>query len=92
MPNTESAKKRLRQNVVRRDRNRQVKSAVRTQIKKVITAVKAGDLAKAEAEFKLAAKGLDRAGSARVLHRNTASRYKSRLQQLIRKAKVAASA
>ena len=68
-----------------------MKSSVRTQIKKVLTAVKAGELANADNEFKLAAKLLDRAGAARVMHRNTASRYKSRLQQMIRKAKQAQS-
>jgi small subunit ribosomal protein S20 len=87
MPNTPSAKKRLRQSLERRDRNRQVKSTIRTQIKKVHAAVKERDVAKAEAEFRLAARRLDRAGAARVIHPNTASRYKSRLQRMIKKAK-----
>ena len=87
MPNTPSAKKRLRQDEVRRERNRKVKSALRTQLKKVRTAVKEGDLAKAELEFRVAAKRLDLAGAARVIHPNTASRYKSRLQQSLRKSK-----
>ncbi|MCA9197785.1 MAG: 30S ribosomal protein S20 [Pirellulaceae bacterium] len=89
MPNTAGARKRLRQSKVRRDRNRSVKTAVRTQIKKVREAVAAGDVGKAETEFVLAAKQLDRAGSHRVMHPNTTSRYKSRLSQLIRKAKQA---
>ena len=59
MPNTASAKKRLRQNVVRRDRNRAVKTAVRSQIKKVREAVESGEIEKAEEEFRLAAKRLD---------------------------------
>ena len=87
MPNTPSAKKRLRQNEVRRERNRSVKSAVRSQVKKVHTAIAAGDIAKAEEEFRLAAKRLDRAGAARIMHPNASSRYKSRLQHLIKKAK-----
>lgn len=87
MPNTPSAKKRLRQNVVRNERNRRVKSAVRSQVKRVRLAVKEGDLEKAETEFRLAAKRLDKAGAARVIHPNAASRYKSRLQHLIKKAK-----
>ncbi len=87
MPNTPSAKKRLRQNDVHRLRNRSIKSAVRTQIKKVRLAVDAGDLEKAEAEFRLAAKKLDRAGARNILHPNTSSRYKSRLQKLIKSAK-----
>ncbi len=50
-------------------------------------AVDAGDLEKAEAEFRLAAKKLDRAGARHILHPNTSSRYKSRLQKLIKSAK-----
>ena len=89
MPNSESAKKRLRQNEVLRLRNRSIKSAVRTQMKKVRTAVKDGDIAAAETEYRLAAKKLDKAGARRVLHPNTTSRYKSRLQKLIKTAKAA---
>jgi small subunit ribosomal protein S20 len=87
MPNTPSAKKRLRQNEVRRERNRSIKSAIRTQIKKVHTALAAGDTAKAEEEFRLAARGLDRAGATKVIHPNASARYKSRLQRMIKKAK-----
>jgi small subunit ribosomal protein S20 len=92
MPNTKSAKKRLRQDTQRRLRNRIVKSAVRTQIRKVRQAVQAGDLQKAGEEFRLACKRLDRAGAHGVLHRNTASRYKSRLANLIKKAQGTPSA
>ena len=91
MPNTASAKKRLRQNVVRRLRNRTVKSAVRTQIKRVHLAVESGDLEKADIEFKLAAKKLDKAGARKILHPNTSARYKSRLQKMIKTAKAAKS-
>ena len=91
MPNTASAKKRLRQTQTRRLRNRSIKSAVRTQMKKVRQAVASGDLDKAQTEFRLAAQKLDRAGAANILHRNTTSRYKSRLHSLIRKAKAESS-
>ena len=91
MPNTASAKKRLRQNEVRRLHNRTIKSAVRTQIKKVRQAVDAGEIDKAEAEFRAAAKKLDQAGAKRVIHPNKSARQKSRLQALIRKAKTASS-
>lgn len=91
MPNTASAKKRLRQSLIRRDRNRRSKSALRTQLKKVLVAVKEGNVAKAEEEFRLAAKRLDQAGAARVIHPNAAGRYKSRLQRAILKIKRAAS-
>lgn len=87
MPNNASASKRLRQNEVLRLRNRSIKSAVRTQIKKVRQAVAAGDIETAETEYKLAAKKLDKAGAKRVFHPNTSARYKSRLQKAIKTAK-----
>ena len=87
MPNCDSAKKRLRQNVVRRERNKSIKSAVKTQVKKVIAATQAGDIETAEAQFRLAAKYLDRAGAKRVIHKNAAGRKKSRLQKAIKAAK-----
>ena len=87
MPNTKSAAKRLRQDEVRRIRNRSVNSALKTQIKKVVAAVQEGDIDKAELQFRLAAKKLDQAGANRVIHKNAASRKKSRLQSLILKAK-----
>ena len=89
MPNTKSAKKRLRQDQVRRSRNRSVKSALRTQIKKIHTAVEAGDMDTAEKEFSVAAVKLDKAGSSKVIHKNTAARYKSRLQKKLKAAKSA---
>lgn len=87
MPNSKSANKRLRQNVTRRDRNRSVKSDLRTQLRKVREALTAGDVAAAEAGFILVAKKLDRAGSNNIMHRNTASRTKSRLQKAIKAVK-----
>jgi small subunit ribosomal protein S20 len=87
MPNTPSAKKRLRQNELRRERNRSATSALRSHIKKVRAAVAAGDVTRAEAEFRVAARRLDRAGAARVIHPNASARHKSRLQRLIRRAK-----
>ena len=87
MPNNATAKKRLRQSFVKRARNRGIKSAVRSQIRVVDEAIGAGDLEKAEKEFVAAASQLDKAGARRVFHPNTASRYKSRLAQRIRKAK-----
>ncbi len=87
MPNTKSAKKRLRQNIKRRLRNRMIKSAVKTQMRKVRRAVAEGDVDRAEAEFRLACKKLDKAAAKRVIHPNKAARHKSRLSELIRKLK-----
>ncbi len=87
MPNTASAKKRLRQTEVRNARNKAVKSALRTQLRKVREAVAAGDTGKAEAEMHSATKQLDRAGHKNIIHKNAAARPKPRLQKLIKGAK-----
>lgn len=91
MPNSEGAKKRLRQSFVRRDRNKSIKTAMRSQIRKVRESVESGDIGAAEEHFKLAAKRLDRAGAKNIIHRNVASRTKSRLQKLIKTAKTTAA-
>jgi small subunit ribosomal protein S20 len=87
MPNTKSAKKRLRQNEVRRARNRATKSAIKTQIRKVREAIVAGDVEKGETEFRLAAKRVDKAAAAGVVHANLAARVKSRLSAALKAAK-----
>jgi small subunit ribosomal protein S20 len=87
MPTSRSAKKRLRQQERRRLRNRTARSALRTHIKRVRAAVAENDLARAETEFQATAKKLDQSAAKKIIHANTASRYKSRLQQLIRKSK-----
>jgi small subunit ribosomal protein S20 len=87
MPNIASAKKRLRQSLVRRAKNRAVKSALKTECKKVVAALKDGSVEKAEGEFRTAAKKLDQAASKGVIHRNAAARTKSRLSAKIRTAK-----
>ena len=85
-------RKRLRQNAERRLRNRSRKSALRTQLRKVREALKAGDVARAETEARLAQKKLDQAGARRVIHPNKAARLKSRMQAAIRRAKSTAAA
>jgi small subunit ribosomal protein S20 len=87
MPNTKSAAKRLRQSTERREKNRSSKRAVRTQVRKVRDAVEAGDLARAQTELRLAAKKLDQAAAGKTIHRNAASRTKSRLAAAIKRAK-----
>jgi small subunit ribosomal protein S20 len=89
MPNSASAKKRLRQSQDRRLHNRTIKSALRTQIRKVRTAVQGGDVATSETEFKTVAKKLDQAASKKVIHSNQASRLKSRMSAAIKKIKTA---
>ncbi len=91
MPTSPSAKKRLRQSERRRLRNRAGRSMLRTHIKKVRTAVEGQNIEQAETDLKVAIRKLDQAGAKGIIHPNTASRYKSRLQQLVKKAKQTAS-
>jgi small subunit ribosomal protein S20 len=87
MPNIKSAKKRLKQNTVRRLRNRAAKHALKTQVKKVLAAVESGSAERAEAELRLAAKKCDKAAAKHVIHRNAAARVKSRLAAKVKKLK-----
>ncbi len=80
MFDTSSAAKRERQNVKRRLRNRETKSAVRTAVKKFQIAMQANDQDLAKEKFNLAIKLIDSAGSKGVFHANAVSRKKSRLQ------------
>jgi small subunit ribosomal protein S20 len=79
MPNIKSAKKRLKQSIARRERNRSGKKSIHTECKKVIAAVAAGSAEQAETEFRKAAKMLDKSAAKHVIHRNAAARTKSRL-------------
>ena len=79
MPNTPSAIKRLRQNVKRRMRNRIAKKLIKTYSKRALAAATAGELEKAEADFRTATAKIDKAGVRRILHPNTAARRKSKL-------------
>ena len=84
MPNTPSAKKRLRQNDKRRQHNRTLRSRMRTQLRRVRDAVVAGDTEKAQAELRVATKRLDQAAAKNLIHKNAAARSKSRLNKLVK--------
>jgi small subunit ribosomal protein S20 len=87
MPNSASAKKRVRQNATRRARNRWRLGEVRTAIKNFRTTVQSGDTAKADESLKAIYKLLDQVASTKTIHKNTASRYKSRLAARLNAAK-----
>ena len=76
MANIASAKKRARQAEVSRRRNASQRSMVRTAIKKVQSAIGAGDYASAQAAYLAAVPVIDRMG---IMHKNKAARHKSRL-------------
>ena len=87
MPNSVSAKKRLRQSLDRRERNRMLRSKLRGQLRKLRTTIAAGDATATGAEFIVTVKKLDQAAAKNVIHANTAARLKSRLSKAIKVAK-----
>ena len=83
MPHSASAKKRLRQNLRNKERNRAAKSEIKTKIRKVLDSIRGGDVASAKEHFRAVAKRVDQAASARIVHPNRAARVKSRLSARI---------
>ena len=79
MANTRSAMKRNRQNKKRREHNRVYRGRARTSVKNARLAIEAGNVEEARENTKLAIKALDRAAAKGVIHKNNASRRKSRL-------------
>jgi small subunit ribosomal protein S20 len=69
--------KRIKTNEKARLRNKSVKSALRTQIRRFREAADAGDAAKAVELAKVACRGLDKAASKGVIHANNAANRKS---------------
>lgn len=83
LANIKSAKKRILTSAKRNERNKAVKSAVRTAIKKVDAAISSGDKNAAKDIFKAAEKALSMAASKGVFHKNTASRKISRMAKSV---------
>lgn len=90
MPTRKSAKKTIRQDSVRRMRNRSDKSALRTQIKKFVAATKSHDFEEAGKHLSVATKKLDKIAAKNIIHKKTASRKKSRLARFLNKHKATA--
>lgn len=83
MPNIKSAIKRAKTNEKRRRHNASQRSALRTSIKSVEQAVANNNLELALTAFRTATKKLDKAASKGLIHKNAASRQKSRLAKKI---------
>ena len=79
LANIKSAKKRILVIETKTARNKQIKSKVKTMIKKVDAAVAAGDKELAKASLVAATTEIDKACSKGVMHKNTAARKVSRL-------------
>ncbi len=79
MANIKSAKKRILVTQTKTERNKAIKSGVKTAIKKVNAAVESGDKAAATEALTAATSTIDKACSKGVYHKNNASRKVSRL-------------
>ncbi len=84
MANSPQAKKRARQSEKRCTQNNGQRSLVRTVIKKVLSAVDAGDAEQAQAAYQSAVPVIDRMADKGILHKNKAARHKSRLNSHVK--------
>ncbi len=84
MANSAQAIKRARQAELGRQRNASQRSQLRTSIKKVVAAIRAGDRDSAASAYTAAVPLIDKAASKGLIHANKAARHKSRLNQHIR--------
>ena len=84
MANIQSQKKRNRQNEKRNERNKAVRSELKTRSRNAVAAAEAGVAAEAEVQLRLAQRHIDVAISKGVLTKNTAARRKSRLTRQVR--------
>jgi small subunit ribosomal protein S20 len=89
VPNSASAEKRVRQSASRNARNLWRKRRVKDQVKAFLTAVQAHDVNKAEDEFRKTCSVLDKIADTKTIHKNTAARRKSRLNNRLRALKAA---
>ena len=83
MANIKSAKKRILVNRTKAERNKAIKSSVKTAIKKVRVAIEANDKESAQAAQLAATATIDKAATKGVYHKNNASRKVSRLAKAV---------
>ena len=83
MANIKSAKKRVLTSQIRADRNKAVKSRVKTYVKKTEAAIATGDKAVAEEALKVSIGEISKAASKGIYHKNTAARKVSRLTKAV---------
>jgi small subunit ribosomal protein S20 len=78
-----SAVKAYRQNIKRRDHNRQLRSRLRTSLKGIREALDSGDVSAAKGALDKTFSLVDKMANKGIIHRNAAGRYKSRLVKRI---------
>ena len=79
MPQIKSNIKTMKVDAARHAKNAQVKSSVKTAIRRTVEAISAGDAENVKTAFEHASSVIDSAASKGVLHKNNAARKKSRL-------------
>ena len=89
MANTSQARKRARQAEAHRRHNASQRSALRTAIKKVVTAIASGEHESAQQAYQAAVPVIDRAVTHGIIHKNKAARHKSRLNSQVNELKSA---
>jgi small subunit ribosomal protein S20 len=85
MPNLKSAKKRMRQNVVRHDRNQSVRSRVKSARRSMMEALEAKDAEAGQVALRTYSSVLDKAAKVGVIKKNTAIRRKTNAANGLRK-------
>ncbi len=85
MANIKSAKKRVLVTATKTERNKAIRSKVKTCIKKVEAAIAASDKEAAEAALQVAISEINKAASKGIYHKNNAARKVSRLTQAVNK-------
>ena len=83
MAHSVSAKKRIRQNAKKRLHNKAIRSAIATQVKKLHAAIASGNTEQSRAHLTQTVIVLDKAASKGLIHKNAASRSKSRLTRKV---------
>ena len=86
MPNIKSAKKRVLVSRLRNEKNRAAKSALKTKMKKFDAALAQNGAAGAQAAYREAVAGVDKAAAKGVWHKNKAARKKSQLAKKLKDA------
>ena len=86
MAHSRTARKNVRKNEARQERNKAAVSALRTQLKKVRAVAASGDAAAAQAQLPFTQKLLDKNAKRHRIHANKAARLKSRLAKAAHKA------
>jgi small subunit ribosomal protein S20 len=86
----DSALKAHRQNLVRRERNRQLRTRLRSALKEIRAAIDSGSAADVKDALRQTISLVDKMAGKGLIHRNTAGRYKSRLASRVAKKSAAA--